>query len=211
MCATYWLGDGVDIEIANLLNELNEQYGDPTLLDERYFPDGAFVPKDVYPKYLSEVITHSSDGFVLDSASWGFMRDEKNIVFNTRSDKVLYSYFWKSAYLNNRGFVVCSGFYEHRRNEEGKNVRYLFTLPASEIICIASILEERKTQEGETKLYYSLITTEANESVSPIHSRMPLILSKEQLYSWVTDVNFANEMLKTEMPVLAYQPKDKDN
>ena len=36
---------------------------------------------------------------------------------------------------------------------------------------------------------FVILTTEANSSVKPVHDRMPLILERNELESWVTDDN----------------------
>ena len=46
------------------------------------------------------------------------------------------------------------------------------------------------------------MTTKPNESVSPIHDRMPLIISKDHIKEWTTDLDFARKYLTAEMPEL---------
>ena len=209
MCATYWLGDSIDIEIANLLSELNDRYIDTTVLDEETTSLGSLLSGDVYPKNKSGIIGIGSGSFTLTYAYWGFLRDEKNVVYNSRSDKVKSSYFWRSAYLNNRGFIVCNGFYESKKNSGGKSTRYLFTYPSEDLIYIASISEKKVALDGSINTYYSLLTTEANSSVSGIHHRMPLVLQKDQLYDWITDTKFSDTLLSSEMPTFSYTEDQK--
>lgn len=46
------------------------------------------------------------------------------------------------------------------------------------------------------------MTTKPNESVSPIHDRMPLIIQKDHIKEWTTDLDFARKYLTAEMPEL---------
>lgn len=46
------------------------------------------------------------------------------------------------------------------------------------------------------------MTTEPNQSVSKIHDRMPLIIEKKDISSWIADIDFAREHIKAEMPAL---------
>ncbi|MCL1830814.1 MAG: SOS response-associated peptidase [Oscillospiraceae bacterium] len=204
MCATYWLGDSIDIEITNVLAELNIRISYDTASEDNIYAETTIKTGDVYPKQLSGVITKLDTEFALRFAYWGFKRDEKNVVYNSRADKVSSSYFWKSAYQNNRGFIVCDGFYENKRNEKGENIKYRFSYPTPEPIYIAAILTDSNVGEANENNYYSLITTTANSSVSPIHHRMPLILNKAQLYDWVTDIKLADNLLTSDMPQLSY-------
>ncbi|MFT8470280.1 MAG: SOS response-associated peptidase family protein [Oenococcus sp.] len=47
-----------------------------------------------------------------------------------------------------------------------------------------------------------LFTTEPNQSVAPVHNRMPLILKKTQIAAWLSDFNAASEMIANPMPEL---------
>ena len=209
MCATYWIDDTAAIEILELINELNKQFGYTSFSYEQLFPEGTSLSGDIYPKANSDVVIKNSDGFTLSRAYWGFPGSKSSVVFNSRSDKVSVSYFWKKAFDSNRGFVTCNGFYENKKDDTGKNIRYLFTLPNNELIFIAAILDKKADANGNEKEYYSLVTTEANDSVSPIHNRMPLILDENQLYDWVSDCDFAKKVLTGSMPSLIYQASQK--
>ena len=46
------------------------------------------------------------------------------------------------------------------------------------------------------------MTTKPNESVSPIHDRMPLIIQKDHIKEWITDLDFARNYLTAGMPEL---------
>ena len=45
MCATYWLGDNIEIEVINLLIDMNGTYSDEDTTSFRLL-----TPGDVYPK-----------------------------------------------------------------------------------------------------------------------------------------------------------------
>lgn len=49
-----------------------------------------------------------------------------------------------------------------------------------------------------------IMTTKPNESVSPIHDRMPLIIQKDYVREWITNSDFARSYLTAEMPELNY-------
>lgn len=165
MCATYWVDDGTVNEIVEIVNMLNKKFGYETVTYDQIYPYETPRSGDIYPKYESPVGVKIDSQVTVITPQWGFPRIEKDVVFNTRSDKVKMSNFWKYAYGRNRGFVVCNGFYENKRDEDGKNVRYLFTYPDAALIFIAAIIETKKKTDGTYQGYYSLMTTEPNESV----------------------------------------------
>ncbi len=43
---------------------------------------------------------------------------------------------------------------------------------------------------------FVILTTEANESMKPVHNRMPVILDKSELESWVFDNDFMRYVLE---------------
>jgi putative SOS response-associated peptidase YedK len=49
----------------------------------------------------------------------------------------------------------------------------------------AGIWDEWKNPEGVPLRTFSIITTEANESMEPVHDRMPVILPREAEASWL--------------------------
>ena len=40
-----------------------------------------------------------------------------------------------------------------------------------------------------------IMTTEPNRTVAPIHDRMPLVLTEEQIEPWVTDISLRKSLL----------------
>ena len=47
-----------------------------------------------------------------------------------------------------------------------------------------------------------ILTREANASMAPVHDRMPLILSKEEVEPWVNDPLEADRLLAKQLPML---------
>ena len=50
-----------------------------------------------------------------------------------------------------------------------------------------------------------LLTTAPNASVAPVHNRMPLLLQKRQISSWLKDSSWAQAFLRQAMPPLQAQ------
>ncbi|OJG62595.1 hypothetical protein RV07_GL001366 [Enterococcus malodoratus] len=47
-----------------------------------------------------------------------------------------------------------------------------------------------------------ITTTEPNQSISKIHYRMPLIIEKKDIGSWIADRYFARDQINAEIPDL---------
>ncbi len=86
-----------------------------------------------------------------------------------------------------------TGFYEWNRQKS----KFLFTLSQNPVFVCGFYryfdIEERSI----------ILTTAANDSVSPIHDRMPLLLPKKLIKSYLMDPDFATDYLTASMPALA--------
>jgi len=49
---------------------------------------------------------------------------------------------------------------------------------------------------------YCILTTAANQSMEAVHSRMPLVLRKEQIAPWLDDPQAAGDILHCQPPQL---------
>ena len=52
------------------------------------------------------------------------------------------------------------------------------------------------TKVYSDKLYFVILTVPANESVSPVHTRMPLILEPNEIKDWVLNGQSFEKILK---------------
>ena len=90
-----------------------------------------------------------------------------------------------------------SGFYEWDANKQ----KLFFTNPGNNVIYVGGFYRIHKKDVGfETESI--LMTTSPNESVAPIHDRMPLIVEKDHIKEWLTDLDFARKYLTADMPAL---------
>ena len=195
MCATYFIDDGIATEMLAIINELSKKYGYDTVTYDQIYPDGS-PTGDIYPKEKAPVGTVGNDRVKVTMPAWGFPRkDSSQPVFNSRSDKLNDSFLWKKAYTTKRGFAPVRGFYETKTNDDGSRERYYFTSPDGDVLLLGTILETITDTDGNEYEVYSIITTEANDSVNPIHDRMPLILVKDELYEWLTDKAYADKVI----------------
>ena len=58
---------------------------------------------------------------------------------------------------------------------------------------------------------FLVLTVPANQSVSPVHSRMPLLLQKEHIRLWLRDLPAALELLGTSQPMLQAEPMEQES
>lgn len=88
--------------------------------------------------------------------------------------------------------IPATGFYEW---DTAKH-KYFFQMPGQPIY-LAGIYD---TINGVN--CFIILTTAPNDSVAPIHDRMPLLLSHEQVRPWLLDAGAALELLCSRPPLL---------
>lgn len=115
---------------------------------------------------------------------WGFEESWKpGVVFNTRIESAMKP-TWRDSMEHRRCIIPVSSFYETHREETfvspktGKPVKrqYEFRVPGDDVILIGCTWKDDR---------FSMVTTEANSDMAPIHHRMPLIIRQEELPLWL--------------------------
>ena len=114
---------------------------------------------------------------------WGFEESWKpGVVFNTRIESATKP-TWRDSMEHRRCIIPVSSFFETHRDETvaspktGKPIKrqYEFHVPGQDVILIGA------TWRGDR---FSMVTTEANAYMAPIHHRMPLVIRQEELPLW---------------------------
>ena len=136
--------------------------------------------------------SHSS--LAAEILQWGFPGFEKGkLLINARAESVRERQTFADSFLQRRCVLPAAGFYEWDKKKE----KVIFTLPDRPILYLAGIYRPYGSEKR-----FVILTREANESMMPVHDRMPLILSKEEVEPWVGDTAEAGEFLTKGMPPL---------
>jgi len=117
-------------------------------------------------------------GFV---PGWAAELGKMPAPINARSDGVATKPTFRHAFKRRRCIIPAEGFYEWRR--EGKT-KQPFHIAAGETFPIAGIWD-RWERDGKTLESFAVVTTDANELVSKIHDRMPVILDDADVETWL--------------------------
>ncbi|MBR9786476.1 MAG: SOS response-associated peptidase [Vibrionaceae bacterium] len=110
---------------------------------------------------------------------WGIQPDWANhLIINAKAETVAVKATFAHAFEFNRVIVPCSGWYEWRE-ENGKKVKYLFSLGESDVLYMAGIA----LNDGKDLV---TLTAEPNEQCGEFHHRMPLLIPDEAVLSWIS-------------------------
>lgn len=107
-------------------------------------------------------------------------------LINARSETVGEKPSFREAFKRRRCIIPADGFYEWQRTG-GRKQPYYFSLKDGHMFGFAGLWEKWRTPDGESLETCSILTTEANEVLSTVHDRMPVILHTESYELWLDD------------------------
>ena len=155
------------------------------------------LDRDIHPGDTAPVIVAAGDqggSLRVCRQKWGYPGPGgKGLVFNARSESVFEKRMFRDSVSMRRAVVPVSWFYEWNKNKE----KFTFTKEGSRILFLAGFYG--RYEDGE---HFVILTTQANASMAPVHSRMPLVLEREQVREWILDSAKTKELLGQEPPQL---------
>lgn len=128
----------------------------------------------------------------LDAIRWGLVphwaRDPSigSQLINARAESIAEKPSFRDAFHRRRCLVPTDGFFEWRKDTRPKQP-YLVRMRGGEIFAFAGLWENWRDEAhgGEWMRTFTIITTDANELVQPIHNRMPVIIGRENYAAWL--------------------------
>ena len=117
-------------------------------------------------------------------------------MINARAETVAEKPAFRAAFRKHRCLIPISGFYEWRKNGSAKQP-YLIRMKDERPFALAGLWERWRNREDGTKLEScTIIVTGANQYITPIHDRMPVILSPKNYSRWLDpDAEELNSLL----------------
>ena len=107
-------------------------------------------------------------------------------LINARGETVAEKPAFRSAFRQRRCLVLADGFYEWQQQEQKKQKQpFYFRLSDEQPFAFAGLWERWEDATGEEIESCTLLTTEANELMQPIHNRMPVILDPKDYDLWL--------------------------
>ncbi len=132
----------------------------------------------------------NSEPQVINFYRWGLIpfwaKDETigNKLINARAETINIKPSFKNSLKSKRCLVISDGFFEWKKMA-GLKQPYRITLKNEELFAYAGLWDTWKDSEGNHINSFTIITTDANEIVSELHDRMPVILSPENESKWL--------------------------
>jgi putative SOS response-associated peptidase YedK len=177
MCARFTVGNtsGIPLRFQVVADQLE-------LVPRYNVAPGQFVPV---------VRTDSGGGRALQLQrfglipSWSKDGPPKFATFNARGEDIEQKATYKRPFLRQRCLVPADGFYEWRTEGKLKIPQY-FRRQDGDLFAFAAVFDVwREPSSGDPIGSFSLVTTEPNDLIRPIHNRMPVILPREAEDLWL--------------------------
>ena len=135
--------------------------------------------------------------------SWSKADKSQYSMINARAETVHSKPAYRNAFRQRRCLIPASGFYEWQKTATGKQP-WAIGMKDDAPFAMAGIWEH--WQQGEQVIEScSIIVTESNDCIRPVHDRMPCIISAEEYDQWLDKGNTKTDDL---LPLLRSYPSD---
>ena len=137
-------------------------------------------------------------------AKWGLVnswaKDAKRAAaqINARAETLAKTPAFRDAYQKRRCVVPADGFFEWTGSKDNRRPLW-FHRSEGGLILFAGLYESWQKEPGEWQRTFTIITTEANALMEPVHNRMPVILEDQAIDDWLfpeTEASRLRELLR---------------
>lgn len=185
MCGIYHIGRELEGGVESLMKMVNrERNAGNVVLPQKH----SFQERDVRPTDLAPVLSGNEDGVILRSVRWGLPGFQKGqVIFNARCETAMEKSTFRDGVLHSRIVIPAVSFYEWNKRRE-KNT---FTRTDGKLLYMAGFCRGSGEEER-----FAILTTAANDSMQPVHDRMPLILEESEVGPWLYQEDWTESLLR---------------
>ena len=188
-----------------------------SVYDAQFLTDELLPNFNVAPTTLVYVLHRQDGGRVLDAMSWGLVpswsKDKTRAasMINARSETLIEKPSFRNLVSEHRCVLPVQGFYEWQNllseTKKPKKQAHYISRVDERPMTLAGLWTIWKQPDSSLLRTCTIITTEANEKLSPIHHRMPVILERDSVEIWLGEskalpndllVAAKNEIVKSE-------------
>ena len=151
--------------------------------------DGGYVPRyNIAPgEQLDVIINRATDE--IDRYQWGLLPswadDPGEGIINARTETAAEKRAFRDTWDSRPCLVLSSGFYEWQERNGGPKQPYRIYREDAPAFAMAGLWEVWEGQERDIPCV-TILTTEPNALMEPIHDRMPVVLPDGAEVTWLT-------------------------
>jgi putative SOS response-associated peptidase YedK len=189
MCGRYNFTVEQSEEVMEILEKLNAK-----------FQGKEYKTGEIYPTNLAPILVEEKEEVIPTLSNWGFPKyDEKGVIINARAESAFEKKTFRDSLLNRRCIIPSTGFYEW----DGNKRKFMFRLEGTNALYMAGLYMYYRDE-----MRYVVLTTDANDSMKDVHNRMPLVIPKKEIKTWIMDDSATNELLHRVPPMLIREAVD---
>ena len=182
MCGRYYVDDDTAREIEKLVRQVDEKMRQAAAAGIR------LQARDIHPSEMAPVIAAGDSGLCCRWQRWGFPGfGGTQLIFNARSESALEKKTFQESVEHRRIVVPATWFYEWNKKKE-KNIFYR----QGQLVLYMAGLYNRYQDEDR----FVILTTAANDSMKPVHDRMPLVLERDEIHKWLKEDQLVETFLQ---------------
>lgn len=169
---------------------------------------------EIYPSEIVPVFVMKDGQRMAKPMIWGFPRwNASGVVFNARQETAMEKSMFRKPLLERRVAVLTTGFFEWTPVPgQKKKDRFIFTLEGEKYLFLAGMWSSFSDPlSGQIPERFTILTTEANDSMAPFHNRMPVILTDAEVDDWLTTDDFAKYLNPEQIAVKAQKCQCESN
>lgn len=189
MCGRFNIEFDDDKEIGEIITKVDEK------VRNNMYPSGYQMKRgDIYPTNIAPILKKEKESIEPELSCWGFPNyKNKGVIINARSETAFQKNMFRTSLISRRCIIPSTGFYEWDKDKR----KYFIRRPDTNALYMAGVYNYFNEESR-----FVILTTAANSSMETIHDRMPVILKREELKSWLFDDDCANDLMSQAMPEL---------
>jgi putative SOS response-associated peptidase YedK len=149
---------------------------------------------DITPGMMGlSLIKGSGAGVKAYNMKWGLTGKDSKLIINARAESAVQKPMFSDSIRSRRCVLPAGGFYEWNKDK----TKYTFKRPDEEPMYLAGFYDLRDNEDR-----FVILTTDANDSMRPVHDRMPVMIDKKNVADYLYDEAAAYDLIKKKMPEL---------
>ena len=188
ICARFIISNKGDIpEMDRITDEIDKKYGEQGM---------SVKTGEIFPTDTAPVVSVVDGKPALSLMRWGFPKwDGKGVIINAKCETAGEKRMFAAALAHRRCVIPATGFIEWTSGE-GKR-KYVFNTENDPMLYMAGLYSDYVDMLKDEQLTerFVILTTNANDSISDVHNRMPVVLYKNEIVRWLKDFSYTHALL----------------
>lgn len=145
---------------------------------------------NVCPTQEIPAVVAWEEGRLIVPMRWGFIPKwyksptDGPLLINARAETIADKPAFRAAARARRCLIPASGFFEWTKSESGKEPWYIHPTQG-DAMAMAGVWQRWTSPEGESLVTTAIVTCAANQALSKLHHRMPVVLAPEDWGLWL--------------------------